>query len=328
MTNQARNVPVGSPYRGKAPEPEKSIDLRESGAASHGTTEIDPATMRPFPQGEMEIQDPNPDIQATAPDILELHGPPTPTPPTRVQTSTPPAQPDLAAENAGLRQREGELIRAMGEQNRKFEEMLETQRLDMEIRSAGMIPQVAAPAPQQLPQGFNPEDTVTMGQVIPMLQNTVQMAQLQAIRATWDVTPEEENAVFQQYPQLANTPEPARTTFVQKAALMARKRASGSSPAAESPADNGKQATPPRSSQRPLTNVVPHVEAGHGAPSFPEPEAGANDAYTAATREYEEAKKIPNRRERHTAMKKAWSKILATQNISHEALSKSSFVVK
>jgi hypothetical protein len=229
-----------------------------------------------------------------------------------VQVAPAPQDPDLAAQMAELRQQVGSLVNAMGERNATVREL----ELQLELAKAG----AGRPAPviPQLPQGVNPDHPLTIGefhnvyfgQLLPQQQA---VAAAQAIRAGWDVTPEEEYAVIQTYPNLP-TQEPDRTRFIAKAATLRRPptpaKAASATPSASAPT-------------RPAPPVVPHVEASTPSVGSAQP----SNAAAQLRARYEAAKQIEDPKKRETAMRDAAQAIERALGITDETYRTSKFTM-
>jgi len=233
-----------------------------------------------------------------------------------LQTSPPPANPEDAAELQRLRSEVGGLRDELGKRDEAHTQKLAELDLRMKM-SAGAQPQAQRSAPMQLPPGLNAEDNPTweqfnavLNQVIPNVQA---VAQAQAIRGVWDVTPAEEMAVLQEYPNLTQT-EPDRTRLIKEAALL--KRPPKEEPAVPAPASVSTVA-PPEVPERPLGRTVPLKETG-SAPAISD--APSESAMALAQAEYDAAARITDKQERLTARKAAWNKLLALQGMTQNTI--------
>ncbi len=292
------NLPA--PHTGPAQEPSTvSLEPGEGNAV----------TGKPFIVGDEDIKEPS--------------APSTPRAP-----AAPSVDVDaLRKENEALK---AQLQTSTAEINRRFEEM----RLEMELRQleAGIpspgsapfsgAPPVQSPRPQQptLPEGVTLEDNVTLGQLDAVMshfanQLTTQLNaqnQAQILRATWTVTPAQEQAVLAKYPQVQNYPEPQKTQFIQKAAVLI----APSNPSASAA---------PHATQTPGIPVapVPTPETGLQPPSL---EPAPQDALAQASKRYEEARNIKDPQKRKTEMFAAWKEILAIQGMDADQLVQQAWV--
>jgi len=294
-----------APHQGRSLEPGRSVEFE--GTLTH---EVDPAELSPpSPMRENPTQ---------------------PTPP--VQASPPPQEPTQAARTAEWQREKGELLRQMGEREKAFERRMQEMQMNFDVTMAAAQQGQGAIPPAQANGGVDPEAPVRWGDLQGVLADVPAITTMQAIRATWDVTPAEETAAMQSNPAMQQLREPTRTQMIQRQVAFMRANQSQGNGGHEA-AVPGSQAVPP--TQAPPvtpqvlvpvdTPMVPVVEtSGLGAsPADPTP----NDALLGAQREYEQAKTIKNKAQRHAAMKKAWEKTLALQGVSHEGLSNSSFTV-
>jgi hypothetical protein len=224
----------------------------------------------------------------------------------------------MAADLASARSREEELLAALQKQQAEFQRQMQQMQLDWQIQAASMAPAAPQPPGQALPKDLSPTDPVTFEQFAVMAGNLPALVEIHTTRATWGISPQEEQQILAEYPNLVQMPELQRVRLMKQVADMKR-----SAPAAAPPAPNGRQATP---QQRPITqHVVPHVEGGT-PPVVSEPHA--NDQLQLALKAYEDAKQIPDKRKRHLAMRQTWDRVLAIQGVSHADLSKTAWVSK
>lgn len=226
-------------------------------------------------------------------------------------TSPPPAQPDFAAEVQALRQQNGELISRLGTLEAGYRKGLEQMQLRMEV---GNIPSGYQIPPATLPAGIDPDANVTAKDffqgVYSMLPALSGEAASQAIRASWDISPQEEQLVLSEIPEISQKPEPVRTQLIMKAVRMNRSYASPAGSNGSAPV----QAAPAPRLTRPVGHVVPHVESAQ-APMAPEPVGqDRNGLLQQARTDYERARLMPTRtvqeaRSREEALRTAWRKI-------------------
>jgi len=291
-------------HTGPAPTPHRQIDLR------------DPAD-NPYPE-ETQVIDTN-DLEQPQPQFRHPFAPAPPVQGLAPERTPSPQNPEETATQLERGQREGELIEAMGQMKEDYEQRLNEMSLRMEMIAAqgGPVQQMQNP---QLPSNVNPEDPVNMGQLAQMFANLDPIIQAQAVRATWGISQQEEQAILMRYPEIQRAPEPQRTHLIARAAQLGSKAAK---PASGTPGNGDQRATPPRTEQRPTAQAVPLVESNRGMPSVRDDRPGTNVA--AAMKAYEEAKLIKDKRQRHRAMKQAWEKVNELQGVTHEILSKSSF---
>jgi hypothetical protein len=224
-----------------------------------------------------------------------------------LQTSPPPPNPEEAAELQRLRSEVGGLRDELGKRTDAHKQQLKELELRMKM-ATGAHPQAQRPAPMQLPPELNAEDNPTWGQINAVLgqviPNVQAVAQAQAIRSVWDVTPAEEMAVLQEYPHLTQA-EPERTRLIQEAALL--KRPPKEAPAPPAPASVSTVA-PPEVPERPLGKTVPMRETEIAQIVA---DAPPTSEIALAQAEYDAASRIKDQHERLTARKTAWKKLLA-----------------
>lgn len=202
---------------------------------------------------------------------------------TTVQSSAPPAQPEAAAEDELFKKRYGDLVNRLGEMERKHAQEKEEMRLMMQLNQ--QTGRIAAQAPVQIPQGLDPEQELKIKDLYAALphihQAAAETAQAQAIRATWDVSPEEEAEITRDFPQLQNLGREAdRLSFIQNAARSRRKfKEEQAPPVSQAPPE-------PLPQYRPAPATVPQPEA---APSAPVADAQPENAYELASQAYRAA---------------------------------------
>jgi hypothetical protein len=265
-----------SPNAGQAPGPQRTAQnsanlgsTNDGQPAPHGATLV----ISPGQNGEPQ-QTWGPDGELIAP----------------VQQSAPPANPGEASELAALRQQNGQLLRQIGQDRQDAEIRQMEFELRMEAQLAAMAPQ--QPDQIQLPPGVDPEAQLNVGQMLQLLNNVAPGVTSNAVRGSWDVTPQEEQAVLQSNPAINNVAEPAKTELIKRAVSLLRQR--------QTPAQQQQQSPPAASpeaasyqpvAQRPAAPTVPNPETSQ-APAYA-PEAGGGtvqDANAAANARYYELK--------------------------------------
>lgn len=301
---------VGSPqgeglraYMGAAPAPTRSVSIGDS-----------------MVDNPMTITDAAQLTNVGPPDLTQP-----PPLPRGLRTSEPPPNPEMAANLAELNQKIGQLTESVGRIKSDYEAKLEEQALNHQVQLLAMQGR-RAPV---LPQGVDPAQTVTIGDLTHILTSYGNDMQSGLIRQSWDVSPEEELSVLNANPSLANLPEPDKTIFIQKAVAL-RRRNSGTQPRAAAPTTSSSPQAPgsvaapvaPQNSRPVAGHIVPMVESG--APSDIGDVTPAS-VYQAAIQEYREADKIPNRAQRLAAKKAAMKKAQYSMGISDEQLAKMPF---
>jgi len=200
-----------------------------------------------------------------------------------VMTSAPPAQPEDAAEAADYKKRFGDLMNTVGDIRREHAKEMEQMKLMLQLNSeTGRFNQVAA-AQIPLPPGIDPNKELKVKDLyaaLPQLYTSLQEGtRAQVLRESWDVTPEEEAAIVQEYPQVASyARESDRLAFIKRAAQIRRKFAVPDATSAP------RATTAP---ERAVPNAVPQPEAAHSAPVA---DAPAESGLELATRAYNASK--------------------------------------
>jgi len=329
------NMP--SPANKPAPEPRRSINLtgREGGlgVATGGVTYWDPRSqqaslgqpMAVSERGEdgvvrqqvMEGQGP---AAQRAGDMPEMNVQET-EPSVPFQSTPPPPDPELTQRLAALEAQQRELLDELRLRRQDNEDL----QFQLEVFSQAARQAQLGPTVPKLPDNLDPSQTATLGDLALVVQNMMAIGPAQSIRATWDVTPSEEQAVYQRWPDAATLQEPARTNFILKAVPQLRKRASAAAaapqpaapPASSAPAPTPQppRATPPTPT-RPVTATVPLVESGGpSGQGLQEPQLVNQIA--AAYEEYQQALNMKgNGRKRNEAMRAAADKLARLQGLS------------
>lgn len=239
-----------------------------------------------------------------------------------LQVSAPPPDPQAASKIQELEHQNGELIRSIGAMREDFTRQLQEMNLRQDLRhvaSAQAQPQAMPP----LPPGIDPEAQMTWGQFVAVANNVFPVmqgnAEAQGIRASWGVSPEEENAVLTAFPEVQSLREPERTRYIQRAAALRRPTAATAPPTlAPTNAANGR----PEGPTRPVT-TVPAADLATAAPTIGEP--STQDPIMQARMDYERAKSSTprtwgERNHRLAAMKAASQRIEQLQGVTEEIL--------
>lgn len=296
-------------YDGAAPAPARVISLGDGSTPSQDNDALN--------VGSFEIDTPFiPDPETLTPGTSNQ--------PVTI-SSPPPSDPAEATEVAILTKQVGELIRALGAKDKKHTQELQALKFDIEMQLASANPQTINPN-AVLPQGINPEDPATMGQLVGTIANLGPFVQAQIIRGTWDVSPTEELAVLQQYPNLNSLPEPVKSQKIKQAVNLMR-QFSEASETHETP-ENGTtpssahQATPTRITQRQARPTVPIVERSNN-PQFEEPRPVDN--LQMARAKYAAADRIKDKNERLKAKKAAYLEAVRAAGLTDEMVAGSSW---
>lgn len=296
------------------------IHLANPGAA--GSSNNAPA---PEPSRTLSLDETlQPDVVTFNPETQEVT-----TPPGTLQSTPPPAAPDLTAQIEELRANYGQAINALGDERKQrtdLEQRLAELQLQMEAMAAAPQTPPGAPAPAPgiapqpgpLPPGFTEEqlsetptyrDLLAFGQQLAMhQQQQIEKTQADLIRSTWDITPEEEQQILSRFPTYNQLPELQKVHQIKRAVDMLLRPKESTSPQPATPAPLPAAPTAPATAPAPtpLANApVPHVE--HGASAAPDPQPFNAEAEAMA--EYVAARRITNPREREQAMTAAAEKL-------------------
>jgi hypothetical protein len=289
------NIESG-PNTGPAPAPSRELALEFPGNSADGSVEVDPATLTVNP------------------------GPPEPRIP-GVQTSPAPQNPVQAEQESATEKRIGELIQAMGDQNARHQRQMEEMQLKYETQSA-----LAMGAPNvQLPENFDPEATVKAGDLFNIMTRTDSVIRETVIRNTWDVTPEEESAILQSNPQIAQIQDGAkRAELVKRAASLLRQNKSNNGEVKEGTSQTSTDTKAKKAPEmRPISKrVVPHSE---GSTTPKAEDFSPTNPSTEVMSAYKAAQQIPDKKERLAAMKQVFKNAQHKAGITDEALSHSAF---
>lgn len=227
-----------------------------------------------------------------------------------------PADPQSAAQIAELLKANGDLVRALGERDKKFELRLKQMQFDVQTQLAARD---GAPVPQ-LPAGVPTDAPVTTGQLLTVLTQHGMAMEAHNIRQNWDVTPNEEATALQRNPALAGLPEPRRTAMIREAVSLLREEAGPAPTGMEAPAP------PADPTRRPAREVVAAPEITRSAGSSGEDVGGQSELQTALT-QYERAKGMADPKQRLETMKALYERILALQGMNSNDVLKKSFVM-
>lgn len=226
---------MGAGHQGGAPEPQRSLIMEPN---------------------QQTYQAPNADdLQPGIPLDRDL------------QYSPPPANPDLAATVEELKGNYGRAINALSERNQAIDDMnLRMAEVQLELEALRASQGMAHPSNNlNLPEGVDPAAGATINDLFQFGKNVAQIveqrlaeATAQQIRASWNVTPQEEQMVIQRFPSYANLPEPQRSQQIKRAVdLLIRPSQPKQQPAAAQPARSPEAPAPVQ--QR----IVPHVERSY-----------------------------------------------------------------
>jgi hypothetical protein len=180
-----------------------------------------------------------------------------------------------------------------------YQQELAQLRMRLDVRAAAEAgPTAHAQIP--LPPKIDPTQPVTvaefyqiMGGLAPRLEAA---AVTEALRASWNITTEEERAALTSYPELSQIEEPKRSRLIQQAVVLARTAKVDSGSAASNPAAPHVEGKPTRAVG---DRVVPLVETG-SPQAMAEPRAGGEE-FNRVRLAYEKAKSMPQRTQKEAA---------------------------
>jgi hypothetical protein len=227
-----------------------------------------------------------------------------------------PADPQSAAQIAELLKQNGDLVRALGDRDKKFELRMKQMQFDVQTQLAARD---GAPVPQ-LPAGVPTDAPVTTGQLLTVLTQHGMAMEAHNIRQNWDVTPNEEATALQRNPMIAGLSEPRRTAMIREAVSLLREEAGPAPTGTEAPAP------PANPTRRPAQQVVAAPELTRSAGSATEDTGGQSELQTAQTN-YERAKGLVDPKQRLETMKALYERILALQGMNSDDVLKKSFVM-
>ena len=239
-----------------------------------------------------------------------------------MQESAPPQAPAAAAETAELKQKLGQALHAIGELKQENAQ----RTLDAQV-NATLADVSKAVHPEATPVDFSqfPKDKLNQNLTVQdfmtamqtMMPKLVAEANAQVLRQNWDVTPQEQQAALQRYPQLAQYPQgsPEQLTAIKKVVDLLR---SSAQPAQVAPSAG----SAPAQQTRPAQRTVPMVE--QSTPSEMADNAGS-DVVAQAQADYEKAKLIKNPKERINAMRSAFDRIKAAAGVSQDSIHNSNW---
>jgi len=232
-----------------------------------------------------------------------------------MQESAPPQAPAIAADNAELSQKLGQALQAIGELKRENAERTMDAEVERTLATA-RLPQAPQMDLSQFPQD-KLNEPLTVQEFMIVLQNMypklVAEAQASALRGTWDVTPQEQAAALQRYPQLSQMKDGSAEQLTALKRVVDVMRSNSAQPAQAAPSVQAETAQTTRTPQR----VSPMVE--RSSPSET-PDTGGPGSLGKAQAAYEAAKQIENPAKRIKAMRVAFEQIKAVQGISQDAI--------
>lgn len=234
------------------------------------------------------------------------------------QSSAPPAQPEAVAEAQDYKKRFGDLMNQVGEMRRNHNQQMEEMKLMLQLnQETGRAP--TAPAPIAMPPGIDPNKELKakdLYQALPHLYTALQEGtRAQVLREVWDVTPEEEAGIRQEYPQVDNyARESDRLAFIKRAASIRRRFA-----VPEAQANSG---APQPAPERAVSHTVPQPEVSPVQPvSDSAPISAmelASKAYNSAKARLDSASSDLERKQILREMREARDAIVRSQGVSEE----------
>lgn len=315
---------IGAPSKVPAREPQRELNLATgaTGVAIPQKSMFDPGNMQTTGGKPMQVDEQRGGLRELTPDEFnsatgetypkqaEILGGDQSGPQTvaDVQRSPAPPDPELSQRVLEMQNQVNELMQALRDERERSED------LKFQMQAFGGPAAQQAPRQQQLPNNIDPAAPATYGDLLTIAQNLFAIVPAQTIRSSWDVTSTEEQAVYQEYPQASTLAEPQRTQFIQKAVSRMRARQAKATPPAQPTASNPPQQAHTPTLARPVIGTVPLVESGATASGISEPQT--QNALAEAFRDYQEAQKIRNSKERREAMKASADRIAQLQGYS------------
>jgi len=227
-----------------------------------------------------------------------------------------PADPQTAAQLAELLKQNGDLVRALGERDKKHDLQMKQLRFDVQTQLAARdgAPNVS------LPPGVDPETPVNAGQLMTVLTKHSLAQEAHNMRQGWDVTPYEEATVLQTNPALQSLAEPRRTAMIREAVSLLRESMPPAPASTEAPVPSGDP------NRRPAREVVAAPEIV-GARSNGQSDAPGEDELAKAQRQYLEAERLPDPKQRLETRKALYERILKLQGLNSSDVLNRSFVM-
>lgn len=279
---------LGNSYMGGAPEPGRTMNL-EVDSQTYQTT-----MGEELPSGINPMDD--------------------------LRSSPPPADPGLASQLEEFKANYGRAINALSERNGMLDQMKQQMaevQLELEaLRAAGQ----GRPDPNaiSLPSDVDPNATATIQDLFQFGKNVAQIveqrmaeASAQQIRASWGVTPQEEQAVLQRFPSYQNLPEPQRSQQIKRAVELLI-RSTQPSP----PTQPAQPVSSPVAAAPVTQRVVPHVEHGNAQINETVRGSAMQEALAVYNAVKTDPKLTPN--QRASALRAAAEKIQALTGTSFE----------
>lgn len=337
-------------HSGKAQEPLRELNLDISLEPQGDVFPVNPDDLMPAgsgreytPPAEDSLSgdltnrpvDPQPQSPREAPDA-EFSPPQAPPTEPQVRETPAPREPQTAAELAEARANYGRTIQELGQKQDRID-ALEREVTKMQLLLEAATAQTDNPEAQidalSLPEGVDPDQAATLKDLWQTAREisknslrTNAQQQAEIIRAKWNVTPEIEADILEQFPAVNNFLEPQKTQKISElAARFYSAPTSGSTAdqnASSSPSSPNRE-TPSNPAARPLRNVVPAPESQAMTP----PEPRSVDELELAHQEYAAARQEKDPRAREQKMLAAAEKISQlTSGRSFEELNQGSFV--
>ena len=292
-----------APHAGPAPTPERKISLspEQEDANTVGQGAVDDAIII--------------DRTTLTPGISRENA--------HVFVSQPPDNPEETAQAVENDGRIGELIQALGAQKVEYEARMNEMQFMFQAQLASTLAQTnAGNSNLALPNGVDPSEPVTIGQLAPVLASFRDQMRVESIRSSIGLTGTEEAEVLAKYPYLQGVPEPRKSELIKEAVLLTR-------PKAPNGDSRNLQASRPAANPgvtqriaRPTPRIVPHTEAT-GAVSMDDIRPASTAESIRA--EYDATAKIQNPKERMLARKRIMEKARQASGLSEEEFAKASW---
>lgn len=228
-----------------------------------------------------------------------------------------PADPQTAAQLAELLKQNGDLVRALGDRDKKFDLRLKQMQLSFQTELAARD---GAPG-VSLPPGVDPETPINAGQLMTVLTKHSLAQEAHNMRQAWDVMPNEEAAALMRNPSLASLPEPRRTAMIRDTVALLREEMEPAPASTDATAPSGDP------NRRPAREVVAAPELVR-APSNGQADAAGEDELAKAQRQYAETDRLPDPKQRLETRKALYEKILRLQGLNSSDVLDRSFVMK
>lgn len=227
-----------------------------------------------------------------------------------------PDDPAAQAQIAELLKANGDLVRALGESNKKFELRMKQMQFDVQTQLAARdgAPNI------QLPADVDPNAPINAQQLLSVMTKNNLAMEAHSIRSSWDVSPNEEALALQRNPALASLSEPRRTMMIREAVGLLREETAAAPTSAEALAPTGDP------NRRPAREVVAAPEMTHSVPAGGSDAPGESELQN-AWRQYNDADRLPDPKQRLETKKALYERILKIQGMNSGDILKRSFTM-